>query len=457
MGISLYLARNLPKLVGSNIKNNMAEAFTPIGIKDWNSLFYVVHTGGAAILDQIQENLGLKEDKLRASRHVLSNYGNVGSPCVLFILDEVRKKSLEEGKTTTGDGLEWGVLFGFGPGEKTTTKKRYFHLTEEILKENPSMCKYGAPSLDARQEMVVPEVPKLGKEAALKAIQEWGQPVSKITHLVFCTSSGVDMPGADYQLTKLLGLNPSVNRYMIYKQNSYAGGTALRIAKDLAENNAGARVLVVCSEIVAMFFHGPSENHLDILKSQALFADGAAAVIVGANLDTLTEHPLFELVWASQAIVPNTEGASVGYLREMGVTFHLSETLPYVIGSNIENSMATAFSSISGGISDWNSLFYVVHPGLGTILDQIQENLGLKEDKLKASWHVLSEYGNMLGPSVLFVLDEMRKKSKEEGKKTTGDGLEWGVLFGFGSGLTVETVVLHSIPIITPPCGSATS
>ena len=73
--------------------------------------------------------------------------------------------------------------------------------------------------------MVVPRVPKLGKEAALKAIKEWGQPVSKNTHLVFSTSVGVDMPGADFQLTKLLGLNPNINRFMIYQQGCYASGT----------------------------------------------------------------------------------------------------------------------------------------------------------------------------------------------------------------------------------------
>ncbi|MCD7460404.1 hypothetical protein HAX54_043499 [Datura stramonium] len=35
--------------------------------------------------------------------------------------------------------------------------------------------------------------------------------------------------------------------------------------------------------------------------------------------------------------------------------------------------------------------------------------------------------------------------STKEGLGTTGEGLEWGVLFGFGPGLTVETVVLHSV------------
>jgi chalcone synthase len=35
----------------------------------------------------------------------------------------------------------------------------------------------------------------------------------------------------------------------------------------------------------------------------------------------------------------------------------------------------------------------------------------------------------------------------EEGKLTTGDGLKWGVLFGFGPGLTMETIALHSANI----------
>uniref|UniRef100_UPI00397F1E77 hypothetical protein n=1 Tax=Salmonella sp. s58078 TaxID=3159699 RepID=UPI00397F1E77 len=66
-----------------------------------------------------------------------------------------------------------------------------------------------------------------------------------------------------------------------------------------------------------------------------------------------------------------------------------------------------------------------------------------------ATRHVLREYGNMSSPSVLFILDEMRNRSLKEGKSTTGDGLEWGVLFGIGPGLTVETIVLRSFPYPT--------
>ncbi|WCJ40255.1 Chalcone synthase [Euphorbia peplus] len=327
--------------------------------------------------------------------------------------------------------------------EKSTIKKRYMFLDEEILKDNKNMCAYWESSLDARQDIVVVEVPKLGKEAATKAIKEWGQPKSKITHLIFCTTSGVDMPGCDYQLTKLLGLRPSVKRFMMYQQGCFAGGTVLRMAKDLAENNKGARVLVVCSEITAVTFRGPSDTHLDSLVGQALFGDGAGALIVGADPDTSIERPLFELVSAAQTILPDSEGAIDGHLREVGLTFHLLKDVPGLISKNIEKSLVEAFTPI--GIKDWNSIFWVAHPGGPAILDQVEAKLSLKPEKMAATRHVLSEYGNMSSACVLFILDEMRKKSLEEGKATTGEGLEWGVLFGFGPGLTVETVVLHSV------------
>ncbi|RVW27747.1 Stilbene synthase 2 [Vitis vinifera] len=260
-------------------------------------------------------------------------------------------------------------------------KKRYSHLTEEMLEEHPNIGAYMAPSLNIRQEIITAEGTQACKEAALKALKEWGQPKSKITHLVFCTTSGVEMPG----------------------------GTVLRTAKDLAENNAGARVLVVCSEITVVTFRGPSETALDSLVGQALFGDGSAAVIVGSDPDLSIERPLFQLVSAAQTFIPNTQGAIAGNLREVGLTFHLWPNVPTLISENIEKCLTQAF-------------------------DQLESRLEFLILDCSSS------------ACVLFIMDEMRKKSLKEQKTTTGEGLDWGVLFGFGPGLTIETVVLHSIP-----------
>ncbi|KAJ0034008.1 hypothetical protein Pint_25366 [Pistacia integerrima] len=60
--------------------------------------------------------------------------------------------------------------------DKTMIKKRHTYTTEEVMKENLNIKSYMAPSLDTRQNMVATLIPKLGKEAATKAIEEWGQP-----------------------------------------------------------------------------------------------------------------------------------------------------------------------------------------------------------------------------------------------------------------------------------------
>ncbi|KAM7274854.1 hypothetical protein ACFE04_016720 [Oxalis oulophora] len=216
------------------------------------------------------------------------------------------------------------------------------------------------------------------------------------------------------------------------------------MAKDLAENNRSARVLVVCSEVTAVTFRGPDDIHFDSLVGQALFGDGAAAVIVGSDPIHEVEKPLYQIVYAAQTIfLPESEGAINGHLREGGLTFHLLKDVPGLISKNIEKSLVEAFKPL--GITDWNSIFWIAHPGGPAILDQVEEKLGLDSEKLQATRQVLADYGNMSSACVHFILDEMRKKSIANGLKTTGEGLDWGVLFGFGPGLTVETVVLHSV------------
>ncbi|MED6121048.1 Chitin synthase, class 2 [Stylosanthes scabra] len=339
-------------------------------------------------------------------------------------------------------------------------EKRHFIYTEDFLKENTNMNTYGAPSLDARQEILMEEIPKLGKEATLNAIKEWGQPLSRITHLIFYTTSCLcNSPGADYHLAKLLGLNPTVNRLMIYNTGCQGGGTILRVAKDIAENNAGSRVLVVWVEITLASFHGPNSNHISLLVEQGLFGDGAAAIILGAdpNNNNNNNHPncsevsLFELTFASQTTIPNTESVLHLCPQEMGMVYYVGKEVPSLVSENVGKCIIEAFNSngmkMSNDKMDWNSLFYVIHPGGPAILDRIEKKLGLKEEKLKASRHVLSQYGNMLSLSVIFVLDEMRKRSKIEGNSTTGEGLEWGVLAGFGPGLLLEIIVLRSISL----------
>ncbi|RLN19625.1 bisdemethoxycurcumin synthase-like [Panicum miliaceum] len=316
---------------------------------------------------------------------------------------------------------------------KSAIKKRYFHHTEELLDSHPEFTDRRFPSLDARQDIVATAVPELTAAAAAEAIAEWGRPATEITHLVVSTYSGAHMPGTDFHLASLLGLRPTVRRTMLYMNGCSSASAALRVAKDIAENNRGARVLVACAELTLILFRAPHEAHADTLIMQALFGDGAGAVVVGAD-PVSVEQPDFEMVSASQAMIPESKDMAKGRLREDGLLFLPSREMPSLVRENIERCVVDALSplDISGG---WNDLFWAVHPGGRAILDSVEAGLGLDPRKLEASRHVLREYGNMSGPSVIFVLDELRRQQEENGM---------GVMVGIGPGISVETMVLRA-------------
>ncbi|CAN6372229.1 unnamed protein product [Urochloa humidicola] len=336
--------------------------------------------------------------------------------------------------------------------EKSGIKKRHFHHTEEMIGGHPEIIDRAMPSLGARQGMTAHAAHTLAADAASRAIATWGRPAADITHLVVSSNAGAPTqePGADFRLAGLLGLRPSVRRTLLYQHGCSAGLAALRVAKDIAENNRGARVLVACTQAHLLLFSSPNEDHIDQLVIMALFGDGAGAVVVGADADP-AERPVFHMVSASQTTMPGTEEAVTMNLSEKGLLDTvLSVEVPALVRDSIERCVADTLAPLGlpkdVGDGGWNRLFWVVHPGGRAVLDSYEEALGLEAGKLAASRHVLSEYGNMSGATVIFVLDEIRRRRQDESDKEVKEkDCQWGVMSALGPGLTIETLVLHAI------------
>ncbi|CAL9118188.1 unnamed protein product [Musa textilis] len=331
-----------------------------------------------------------------------------------------------------------------GSGEKTMIRKRYMFLNEEILKANPSVAECMAPSLDVRRDILAVEVPKLAKEAAVKAIEEWGHPKSRITHLVFCTTVSFDSPGHDNELVKLLGLSPSINRFALSQNGCFAGGTVLRLAKDLAENNRGARVLVVCSEHTAVTFRGAVETHLDNLVGQALFGDGTAAVIIGADPDPATGVPF-------PARLGQPDPPPRLRRRHRGPPQGGRPHLPSAQGRAQDHCQEHRAESQRGlrAVGDQRLELHLLDRAPRRTRDPRRDGgqAGAGEGKAAGD-----EAGDDRVREHVQRLRAVHPRRDEEavGRGREGDhrrGVGVGVLYGFGPGLTVETVVLHSVAI----------
>jgi polyketide synthase Type III len=107
--LRIVLGAEVPELAFSLIQGALAPLLARHGLRQSDIRFWAVHPGGSKVLDAVQKQLGLTDADLRSARTVLRNYGNMSSPTVMFVLDDVSRN----GDPRPGD---WGVMTALGPG-----------------------------------------------------------------------------------------------------------------------------------------------------------------------------------------------------------------------------------------------------------------------------------------------------------------------------------------------------
>ncbi|KAG6540968.1 hypothetical protein Mapa_017638 [Marchantia paleacea] len=110
------LLKDVPGLISRNTLPIFNKAIEVAGSPGWNDIFWCVHPGGRAILDEVEKSLQLKKEKMLATSRGASRLRQHVGRCVLFVLFQMRKRSVEMNASTSGEGHEWGLVVAFGPG-----------------------------------------------------------------------------------------------------------------------------------------------------------------------------------------------------------------------------------------------------------------------------------------------------------------------------------------------------
>ncbi|KAL6963759.1 hypothetical protein U1Q18_034764 [Sarracenia purpurea var. burkii] len=330
----------------------------------------------------------------------------------------------------------------------TTVKTRYVVMSEEILKKYPELATEGHPTVTQRLDICNEAVTQMAIEASQACANNWGRPLSDVTHLVYVSSSEARLPGGDLYLATGLHLRPETRRVMLYFMGCSGGVAGLRVAKDIAENNPGSRVLLATSETTIIGFKPPSAARPYDLVGAALFGDGAGAMIVGSDPVPEIERPLFELHTAIQHFLPDTEKIIDGRLTEEGISFKLGRELPKIIEDNIEGFCEGLMEIAGNRKRDYNQMFWAVHPGGPAILNRLENRLNLSPEKLGASRRALANYGNASSNTIVYVLEYMVEEMKmkmEMKKESQEEEREWGLILAFGPGITFEGILARSL------------
>jgi alkylresorcinol/alkylpyrone synthase len=96
--------------IGSGMMGEMAGMLMDLqGLKREDIQYWVLHSAGRQVIDRAVSALGLSEEQVAATRHVLRHYGNMSSATILFVLEETLRRT----RPVPG---EWGLMIGLGPG-----------------------------------------------------------------------------------------------------------------------------------------------------------------------------------------------------------------------------------------------------------------------------------------------------------------------------------------------------
>ena len=265
-----------------------------------------------------------------------------------------------------------------------------------------------------------------------------------LTHLIFVSTTGVATPSIDSRLINVLDLDPHIRRLPIWGLGCGGGAAGLAHAEQLALADPEARIMLVAVELCSLTF-----NHGDVSKSNlvatALFADGAAAVLVsGDDVGDASEAdrntPGSSGRPASLSILGSRSTTWPGSLDVMGWNFDsvgmqvvFSRDIPSIVRANVRGDMTSFLSAFELSRADLSHL--IAHPGGVKVIEAYEEALDLEDGALAITRQSLRDHGNMSSASVLFVLERFFA----EGKIAVG---ERAVLTALGPGFTAQNVLL---------------
>ncbi len=268
--------------------------------------------------------------------------------------------------------------------------------------------------------------PDLAVRAGAAALRDAHLEPGPVTHLVLVTCTGFAAPGLADAVIKRLDLDRGVRRIYLGFMGCHAALNGLQVAHTEAMRDPGSRVLVCCCELCSLHFQ--YGWHADRIVATALFADGAAAVVVGQARRPARHQ--WRLVDSATRLFDGTEDDMTWHIGDHGFVMRLSPSVPQKIASGLRPWLDDWLDSRGLSIPSIGS--WAIHAGGPRIVSAVAERLDVGARACDAGRAVLRRCGNMSSATVLFILEHLRN---------AGAALPC-VALSFGPGLVAEATLL---------------
>jgi alkylresorcinol/alkylpyrone synthase len=269
--------------------------------------------------------------------------------------------------------------------------------------------------------------PALGAQAAERALAQARLAPAEVDAVIISTCTGYLCPGLTSYVSERLGLRSDVVALDLVGQGCGAALPNWRTAEALLAAGRAQHVLSVCVEICSAAFY--LDNDPGVLISACLFGDGAGAAVLSVQ-PAVHARPV---EWTSAgSILSPAERDLLRFEQHAGMLRNiLTSQVPARAAGHAENLLTEMLNRAKLKRADLTG--WILHAGGREVLAALQRRLGLSESDLRRSAAVLSDYGNVSSPFVLFVLERALAESAPGG---------WWWLSSFGAGFCCHGALL---------------
>ena len=222
---------------------------------------------------------------------------------------------------------------------------------------------------------------------------------SEIDTVVSVCSTGIATPSLEARVARKLGLRAEVSRVPVFGLGCAGGVSGLSVASRLAQARPGTNVLFVALELCTLAFRLDELTKANIVAI-SLFGDGAAAVVLRAG-----DGGAMQIEDTGEHLWPNTLDIMGWNVDPQGFGVIFRRAIPAFATENMGAAVTCILKRMNLALEDIER--FVCHPGGTKVISAFETAFSLGEGSLNHERQILAEYGNMSGPTVLFVLERV--------------------------------------------------
>lgn len=255
---------------------------------------------------------------------------------------------------------------------------------------------------------------------------------SKITDIIYFSTTGLTTPSLDALLIDKMSLNPNTNRIPLWGLGCAGGVSALAKAKTIAEANPDAVVLLLGVELCSLTFIRNDLSKSNFIAT-SLFSDGiSASLITGEKSKNLFKNNFEIKILSSRSKLYSDSEDVMGWeFIDAGFKVVFSKDIPNLVNTLIKEDVYNFIKDNNASVEEINN--FIIHPGGAKVISAYIESLLIKKHDLKNTIEILCNYGNMSSVTVLYVLEKFLKEGFKNGK---------GLMMSLGPGFSCEMVLL---------------